>query len=205
MKNPSIRARKIVGMSIAPAAILIAGALVWQSSYAAFSTSTRSAGNSWSTGSVALTDDDKGAAAFTAEKLVPGATGEKCIVVTSTADVPGVVKTYVANLSTSGDRLADHIVFTLESGAGGSFNDCTGFVPDNEPVATRSITEVASESKDYASGGHAWATSGAAEARSYRAKWTFDTTGLTQHQVDSLQGATVSADFVWEFQTSGNE
>jgi hypothetical protein len=203
MKKPSSRTRAILGFGAAPLAILLAGGLVWQSSYAAFTATTRSAGNSWSAGAVTLTDDDRGAAAFTATELVPGSTGTKCIVVTSTATVPGEVRSYVTNLSTSGAALADRITFKLEAGTGGSFNDCTGFTPIGATEVANPLSTVATSRHDYATGGHSWATTGAAggESRTYRGTWTFDTTGLSQQQIDTLQGSSVSADLVWELRS----
>jgi hypothetical protein len=204
MKKPSARARAILGFGAAPLAILIGGGLVWQSSYAAFTATTRSAGNSWSTGAVNLTDDDSGVAAFSATNLVPGSTGAKCIVVTSTASVPGEVRSYVTNLSSSGATLGDRITFKLESGTGGSFNNCTGFVANGAVEPSTPITTVAAARHDYATGGHPWATTGVAagESRTYKGTWTFDTTGLTQQQVDALQGSSLSADLVWEFRSN---
>jgi hypothetical protein len=203
MKKPSSRTRAIIGFGAAPLAILVAGGLVWQSSHAAFTATTRSAGNSWSSGAVALTDDDRGVAAFTATELVPGDTGTKCVVVTSTSTVPGEVRSYVSNLSTSGAPLADRITFKLEAGTGGSFNDCTGFTPDGAVETAYPLSTVAAARNSYATGGHPWTTTGAAggETRTYRGTWVFDTTGLTQAQVDAYQGATVSADLVWELRS----
>ena len=204
MKKPSSRMRALLGFGAAPLAILLAGGLVWQSSYAAFTATTRSAGNSWSTGSVALTDDDRGVAAFSATNLVPGGTGTKCIVVTSTASVPGEVRSYIANLTSSGATLGDRITFKLESGTGGTFNDCAGFVPSGAVEPSPAITALAAARHDFATGGHAWATTGVAsgESRTFRGTWTFDTTGLTQAQVDALQGSSLSADLVWEFRSN---
>lgn len=204
MKKPSSRARALLRFGAAPLAILIAGGLIWQSSYAAFTATTRSAGNSWSAGAVSLTDDDKGAAAFAATNLVPGSSGSKCIVVTSTASVPGQVRSYVTNLATSGAALGDRISFKLEAGTGGSFNDCTGFVPSGTAETAAPISTVAAARHDYATGGHSWDTAGVAsgESRTYRGTWTFDTTGLTQQQIDALQGASLSADVVWEFRSN---
>jgi len=198
------RARTIIGLAAIPVAILLAGGMVWQSSYAAFTATTRNAGNSWSTGAVALNDDDRGVAAFSATNIVPGSTGTKCIVVTSTASVPGEVRSYVTNLTSSGATLGERILFKLEAGTGGSFNDCTGFVPSGAVETPTAITAIAGVRKDYASGGHAWATTGVAagESRTYRGTWTFDTTGLTQQQVDALQGSSLSADLVWEFRSN---
>src|SRR4051812_29752095 len=78
MKAPSRRARNIGTIVATPIAVVAAAAMVWQSSYAAFSGTTRNSGNSWSTGSVALTDDDSGSARFQATGMVPGSTDTKC-------------------------------------------------------------------------------------------------------------------------------
>ncbi|GAA3338191.1 hypothetical protein GCM10017714_08360 [Curtobacterium pusillum] len=203
MKKPSARMRTLLGFGAAPLAIVIAGGLVWHSSYAAFTATTRNAGDSWSAGSVALTDDDKGAAAFSVTNLVPGDTGTKCIVVTSNANVPGEVRDYAANLSST-TGLSEHIQFKVEVGTGGSFNDCTGFTPDGSTATFAPLSTVASASHNYDTGSHPWDTDGTSESRSYRVTWQFNTDGMTQQQIDSLQGSTVSADVVWEFRSTSS-
>ena len=150
-----------------------------------------------------LTDDDLGAAAFTVENLVPGETGEKCIVVTSGSNVPGEVRGDVQNLSMSAQGLESHIYFDVDQGTGGTFNDCTGFtaIPDTVPEAP--LSTLAQVNVDYASGGTPWTTAGTpGEKRTYRGTWRFDTAGMTQQQVDALQGARTSIDLVWELQTA---
>jgi hypothetical protein len=201
MHTPSARARKIAGLSAAPVAVLIAGALVWQGSTAAFTASTRNAGNSWSTGNVTLTDDDQGAAAFTVENMVPGQAGQKCIVVTSQSNVEGEVRAYTQNLVSS-RGLEERIFFDLEQGTGGSFNDCTGFTPTANTVPELPLSELAEVNRDFATGGAPWNTEGEpGETQSYRGTWRFDTTGMSQEQVNALQGARVSIDLVWELQS----
>jgi hypothetical protein len=55
----------------------------------------------------------------------------------------------------------------------------------------------------YATGVLPWDTAGTpGETKTYKATWTFDVTGLTQTQIDALQGKSVSADVVWELQSS---
>jgi hypothetical protein len=201
MKNPSARARKIAVFGAAPLAVLIAGGMVWQGSQAAFTASTRNSGSSWSTGNVTLTDDDLGAAAFTVENIVPGQTGQKCIVVTSNSNVPGEVRAYTQNLITS-KGLENRIYFDLEQGTGGSFNDCTGFTPVANTVPELPLSTLASVNRDFATGGAPWQTAGTpGEARSYRGTWRFDTTGMSQEDVNALQGARVGIDLVWELQS----
>ncbi|MDN3311136.1 hypothetical protein QWJ90_09360 [Microbacterium oryzae] len=197
------RNRAIAALAVVPVSVLLAGGLVWQSSYAAFSARTENSGNSWSTGRVALSDDDRGAAAVTVENMVPGDTGSKCIVVTSNSNVPGEVRTYVEDLLA--DRgLENRIQITIESGTGGTFNDCTGFIPEADG-ATGTLAQLATADTDWASGANSWDTTGTpGESRTYRATWTFDTTGMTQAEIDALQGARTGLDVVWELQTTDN-
>ncbi|MHA7269541.1 hypothetical protein [Arthrobacter sp. HLT1-20] len=201
MKTPSSRTRKIAMFGAAPLAVLIAGGMVWQGSQAAFTASTRNSGSSWSTGNVVLTDDDLGAAAFTVENIVPGQTGQKCIVVTSGSDVPGVVRPYTQNLI-SAKGLEDRIFFDLEQGTGGSFNDCTGFTPVTNNTPEMTLAALAATNRDFATGGSPWVTAGTpGETRSYRGTWRFDTTGMSQDAINALQGARVGLDLVWELQS----
>lgn len=203
MKTPSHRTRKVVALSTAPVAILLAGVLVWQGSQAAFTSTTRNSGNAWSTGQVLLTDDDNGVAGFTVENLIPGDTGEKCIKVTSNSTVAGEVRAYVANLAKSAQGLEDHIKLKVEIGTGGNFASCANFVSEARPDAPglQPLSTLNTVNTDYASGGAAWDTEGTSgESKTYRGSWEFDTTGMTQPQIDALQGARVSMDLVWELQ-----
>ena len=201
MNTPSARTRKIALFAAGPLAVLIAGGMVWQGSQAAFTASTRNSGSSWSTGNVVLTDDDLGAAAFTVENIVPGQTGQKCIVVTSQSNVPGEVRAYTQNLISS-KGLEDRIYFDLEQGTGGSFNDCTGFTPTANNVPELPISTLATVNRDFATGGASWQTAGTpGETQSYRGTWRFDTTGLGQDDINALQGARVGIDLAWELQS----
>jgi hypothetical protein len=201
MKKPSRRARKIGAVVTTPIAIVAAAAMVWQSSYAAFSGTTRNSGNNWSTGSVALTDDDAGAARFQAAGIVPGDTDSKCITVTANANVPGVVKGYVVNPVLSPSGLQDHILVSVDYGTGGGFGSCAGFESTGPTVVAASLTELATFS-NYANGTGAWPIDAGTQSRTYKITWTFDTTGLTPTQVNALQGAHTGVDFQWELQSN---
>ena len=198
MRAPAVRARRIAGLSAAPVAVLVAGVMVWQDSTA----TTRNSGNSWATGQVALTDDDAGRAGFTVENLVPAQTGQKCIVVTSSSTVEGEVRAYVQNLSGSAAGPEDRITLQVEGGTAGSFNDCTGFTPVPGALPAQPLSTLARVNSDYISGGAAWDTTGTAgESSTYRGTWTFDTAGMTQAQIDALQGSRVIVDLVWDLQS----
>jgi hypothetical protein len=65
MPAPSSRLHRLMAFAVAPVSMIAAAGMIWQSSYAAFSSDTRNAGNNWSAGTISLTDDDAGSARFT--------------------------------------------------------------------------------------------------------------------------------------------
>lgn len=199
------RTRRIVAAAATPIAVLVAAALVWHSSWAAFSGSTRNSGNQWSTGSVAVTDDDNGTARFQASGMVPGDTETRCIKVTVNASAPGKVHGYATNPVNANLALAERLIFDVVPGDGGSFATCTGFVADPAatPVLDISLQDFSAigswAAADAAMPG--WSIGAGTHTRTYRITWTFDTDGLTQQQVDAFQGQSVGVDMQWEFHT----
>lgn len=200
MNKPTRKARKIGTMVATPVAILAASLLVWQSSYAAFSGTTRNSGNNWATGSVALTDDDNGAARFQAADMVPNQTETKCITVTAKATVPGVVKGYTANAVPSPSGLQNYVKVGMKYGTGGGFGSCDGFVEGGTLFPPTSLASLSSFNS-YANGPGSWAVTAGTQSRTYQLSWIFDTTGLTQTQLDALQGAQTGIDMQWELQS----
>lgn len=202
MKQPTRRARRIGTAIATPVAIVAAAAMVWQSSYSAFSGTTRNSGNSWSTGSVALSDDDAGTARFQASNLVPDQTETKCITVTANASVPGTVKAYMLNPVVSAAKLEDRIKMTVEAGTGGGFSSCTGFTAVGGPIISAVPLSTLATSNTYASGVGSWAVVAGTQTRTYRITYKFDTAGMTQAQLDGLQGSQTGIDLQWELQSS---
>ncbi len=201
MQNPSRKARTIGTAIATPIAIVAAAALIWQSSHAAFSGTTRNSGNNWATGSVALTDDDAGSARFQVANMVPGQTDTKCIKVTANATVPGTVKGYAVNPVLSAQGLQDHVKVSIDYGTGGDFGSCTGFTKEGTAIPASTLTALAGYS-NYANGAGAWAVTAGAQSRTYQITWTFDTTGMTQTELDGLQGTATGIDLQWELQSS---
>lgn len=175
--------------------------MIWQSSYAAFSGTTRNSGNNWATGSVALTDDDNGSARFQTAGMVPGDTQTRCITVTANASVPGVVKGYTVNPVLSPSGLQDHILVSMKYGAGGGFGSCTGFVEGGVIFPATSLTTL-SAYNSYANGPGSWAVTAGSQSRTYEITWTFSGAGLTQSELDNLQNAQTGIDLQWELQSS---
>ena len=201
MKMPSLRMSELVTVAATPVAIVAAAGLVYQSSHAAFSGSTRNSGNDWSTGAVALTDDDAGSARFQVANMTPGQTDTRCIKVTANATVAGTVKGYAVNPVTSPQGLENHIRVTLERGSGGDFASCAGFTLDEVLIPGVPLTNVfAFNSFDKAVGG--WDVPAGTSTKTYRITYRFDTTNLSQAQVDQLQGARTGVDLQWELQSS---
>lgn len=204
--RPSRRTTKVAAALTTPIAVLAAGALVYQASYAAFTGQTRNSGNEWSTGSISLTDDDQGSARFQVRNMLPGDTDSKCLTITANASVPSMVKGYAINPVTSVQGLESRIKMTVQSGTGGSFTDCTGFVPiPGEPVVPPQplATLFDNNSFDKALGG--WEVGTGTHTRTYKMTWTFDTAGMTQQQIDQLQGAKTGLDFQWEMRTQDRD
>src|SRR3954467_9544432 len=113
----TISPKKLVLGAAVPMAVLASGGMVWQSSYSAFSATTASPTNNWSAGTVALSDDDHSTAMFTAADLKPGASGTKCIAVTSTGSLASTVKLYGTAYDTT-NGLAGNINLKIEEGTG---------------------------------------------------------------------------------------
>lgn len=49
-----------------------------------------------------------------------------------------------------------------------------------------------------------WAVPGGVSAKTYKFTWKFDTAGMTQAQIDQLQGAKTGIDMQWEMRTNEN-
>jgi len=196
-----MRAAKIATALATPLAVLAAGGIVWQGSHAAFTGQTRNSGNDWSTGSVALTDDDKGAARFQVQNMTPGDTDTKCITVTANASVPGTVKGYVVNPSFTSDSLTEHIFVTLREGTGGSFESCAGFTA-HSTLATNVPLSSFAGANNYANAIGGWDVQAGTSTRTYEMTWKFDTAGMTQAQIDDLQGDRAGIAMQWELQSN---
>ncbi len=202
MKSPGKKTTQVLAVVATPLAIVALGASVYQASYAAFTGQTRNSGNEWATGSVKLTDDDNGAARFRVTDMLPGDTQTKCITVTADASVPSTVKGYAINPVTSTVGLENKILVTIDSGNGGSFADCTGFNAIGAPHVTDAPLSTIAQTGSFATGFGGWTVPTGVSSRTYRMTWRFDTTGMSQAQIDQMQGARTGIDMQWEMQSS---
>jgi hypothetical protein len=187
--------KKLVAGAVVPLAVLASGGLVWQSSYSAFSATTSNPTNNWTAGTVALADDDSNTALFTAANLKPGATGNKCIVVTSSGSLASTVKLYGTSYSTT-KSLADSLNLKVEEGTGGSFANCTGFTAGST-IYDGTASAFGTSKTDFASGVGTWAPAGGTATKTYKVTYA-----LSSSTPDSAQGGTAALGFTWESQNS---
>ena len=105
-------------------ALLLLTLLIVTRSNAAFSDVTDNPSNSFSTGSVAISDDAGGTAMFSTSGMTPGNPVVNCISLTYSGSTPASIRMYGASI---GD-LAQYLDVTVDVGSGGQFGNCTGFV-----------------------------------------------------------------------------
>jgi len=175
-------------------ALVLTAGLVWQSAYAAFTESTQSYTLTWSTGTVAIADDDAGAVLFSASGLRPGATQSRCITVTSTGSAPSLIRLYGTGKAST-RSLPGYLNLVVSSGSGGSASSCVGFVPSS----TVYRGTLAAFPTSYASGVGSWTTAGntAGETTSYQITYS-----LAASAPVSAQGGTAAVAFTWEAQNT---
>lgn len=188
--------KRLVAAASIPVAVIASGALVWQSSYSAFSATTSNPTNNWTAGTVALSDDDSNVAMFTATNLKPGSTGTKCIAVTSTGSLASTVKLYGSSYSTT-NALATNLNLSVEEGTGATTSSCAGFTGGTS-IYSGTLAAFGTTKTAFSSGVGTWAPTGtASETKSYRIIYT-----LATATPDSAQGGTAALGFTWESQNS---
>jgi predicted ribosomally synthesized peptide with SipW-like signal peptide len=180
------------------ASMVVISMLVVTSSIAAFSDTTAGTGNTFSTGTVDLVDDDLGAVLFTATAMVPGDSVTDCITVTYQGSVanPSGVKLYSGGYVDSGD-LDTYLNVTIEEGTGGSFGDCTGFTLENAIETGGTLSDFDTTHTNYATGAGVWDPASTPVSKTYRLTVALDAAAPNAEQGESVTAAT----FTWEVQS----
>lgn len=196
---------KILGASSIPVAIVVSGLMVWNGSTAAFNGVTSNGPESWTAGSVSLTNNHA-AALFSAANITPGYTETHCITVNSTATVPTQLKMYTAAVTSSGPvsapLLSSYLNVQVMEGSGGTNSDgtpggCTGFVPAAGQTTTPTFNgnlATFANSNSFANGVGNFALP-AGGSRQYQITVT-----LPSNTPNTLQSTLAGATFVWEAQ-----
>lgn len=166
--------------------------------FGAFSATTTNAGNTITAGTVAIADNDAGAAMYSITNAKPGESVSKCIKVTYTGSLDADVRIYTS--STIG-ALGQYVDLTITPGsqATPTFPSCTGFTPDSGgALYTGTLANFATTKNTYANGvvdypgtGTKWAAN---ESVVYQVTAT-----LQSSAPEAAQGATTGAHtFTWE-------
>jgi hypothetical protein len=174
------------------------GSLAAMGVFGAFSATTTNAGNTITAGTVAIADNDAGAAMYSISNAKPGESVSKCIKVTYTGSLDADVHIYTT--STIG-ALGQYVDLTITPGtqATSTFPSCTGFTADaSGALYTGTLQSFGSTKNSYANGvvdfpgtGTKWATN---ESVVYQVTAT-----LQSSAPESAQGATTgSHTFTWE-------
>jgi len=130
-----VRLRRGRGGAVVLAGLAVSGLLVLQSTDAAFTAITGASGNSFTTGSVVITDDDDGQALFSVSNLGPGDTVVRCVTVTYAGTLASQVRLHA---TTGGTGLAAYLGSKITRGSFASppgGGDCTGFTADTTDYA----------------------------------------------------------------------
>lgn len=190
------------GTIVVPACLVTACALTLQPSSAAFTASTASSGNAFSSGTVAISNERSGSVVFTGVgSLIPGDTATKCITVTYSGTVSSAVKLYASAYTDTG--LADDLHLTLEEGDGGNYASCTGFTRTGYLINDQDLATVFNPSgvaarRNYAGGlGGTWTPAANPTVKTYRFTYS-----LPPATPNTAQGKTVAVTFTWAAQSN---
>ncbi len=194
MARQTVRSGAAVGGRVRVLAVLIAlltaGGTVWHASNAAFSATTSNSGNTWTAGTVALTDDDTNTAMFTATGLTPNRTAAKCITVAYTGNIASSVKLYATGYT---GTLGTYLALTVEQGTGAGHSSCTGF--SGSTIYAGTLAGFAGAKVDWASGVGSFTPSSNGATAVYRFTYTLQDN-------DSAQDLSSACSFTWEAQNT---
>ena len=189
------RRAPVLAMAVA---LLLVAMMVTRTSQAAFTATTDNTGNSFTAGTVVLSDDDSGAALFAVPTMSPGDTATGCIQVTYSGTItdPQAVKLYGGGYTDAGGSLSDYLELTVEEGTAGS--TCASFTSGATIVNGSTLAAFNdTDSTDYASGDGTWTPTSTPEMRAYQV-----TVKLADATPNTEQGAsTTDVAFVWEIQS----
>jgi len=128
----------------------VAGSLVAFASFSAFSSQTTNSGNTFAAGTVAIGDNDAGAAMYSLTNQSPDTTVKRCIRVTYTGTLASTVKLYASQAPGAGANDVN-LVIRQVTGTLPAFPACTGLV-DGTVVYTGTLGAFATARTSFANG-----------------------------------------------------
>lgn len=206
MRRPKIFGARLLAVAALPVALVATAGIVSASSYSVFTSTSNSPSNSFSAGSVVLTNDSSGSqsatgtALYSATNITPTSPAVvKCVTVQSTGSVPSTVRFYTGSVTNTpaANTLAQYLKVQVEIGTAGS--TCAGFTPSSSIVPSGTTLSTLETFTSFAnSKDTTWApVGGTTETRAFRFTVTPDST-----MPNTLQGASTGVAFVWEADNS---
>lgn len=175
----------------------VVGALAGVGTFSAFSATTDNTGNQFASGTVAISDNDAGAAMYNVSNQAPLATVESCIKVTYTGSLPADVSLYTDSAVGALGGYLDLDVYVGTIPPADPFGDCTNFVQDSQ-VFNNTLSNFATNNVDFASGLVAYPGGGTQWSQNDVLAYRFV---LTMQDNPLAEGQTTGAHrFVWEAQ-----
>ena len=200
------RRRSRLGFVVVPVSVIGAAVLVAATSYSVFTAAATSPGNTWTTGSVSLTNDSSGSqsasgsALFTnanSGNLGPGGSGiTQCVTVRSGGTTASAIRMYASNGSQTNSLLSYlNVVVEIGSATSTSGGACTGWSATSTIATSDTLQNFRTAHTGFANGvATGWTPNGSsAENRVFRITVT-PSSSMTASQ----QNSTASLDFVWE-------
>ena len=190
--------RTITATSVRFAGAVLAVALVTaftvQSSMAAFSDTTDNTGNTFSAGTVVLTDNDSSTAMFSVSGLKPGDSNVGCIEVTYSGSLDANVRLYGA--VSAGSGLEAYLDLTIERGDGtcAAFGTATAVWTNG---TDGDLGVFMGSETDFASGSDNWAVTGGGPDDVVPYRFT-----VGQQDDNAAQGLNATVSFTFEAQNT---
>jgi predicted ribosomally synthesized peptide with SipW-like signal peptide len=181
-----------------------AGAVAGSGAFSAFSQTTSSDNNVVTAGSVNITTDSPGTAAYSLPTAKPGDTAQRCFQVTYSGSLPSTVKFYRGALS--GDGLESYVNLVIQKGTGTATN-CSDFAAAaNGGSAIYSGTLGAFSATSFAggvsvlnrAGSASWTNAAPNNVVTFRIQATLDAATPSSMQTKT----TGTHQFIWEAQNS---
>ncbi len=199
LNRPSFKAT-MARLAVVVVSIALVGVLIIDQSRAAFTATTDNAGNAFSAGTIALTND-AGSAMFSVTGMVPGDVATGCLTVTYTGSAdPGPVKIY-SNVYTESDgaadgaNLDDALTFKIDR-----VDDCTAKNVQASVHAGIGLTAFGAAYNDYSDGLSAQWDPAATSNESYLFTATFTPSGSTATDNTRIGDTVTGLTFTWETQ-----
>lgn len=195
------RPRSAAKLGLTMLVVALLGVVAAIGTWSAFSSVTTNPGNSFTSGSVTLTDNDSNSAMFTMTGMVPGSTEAGCIKVSYTGTVTSNVRLYG---TTGGTGLDQYLDLKVTRGTStDAFDACTNFVADGTNYIGAGVGVIYNGTlqayADTYAAGLVDPTSGSPEAWTNPENYVykFEIT-LQSSAPNAAQGLTATEDFTWE-------